>query len=40
MQADILRSWLLERRVYPIQYREVHQMNDNYDCIKLLASDY
>ncbi len=26
MQADILRSWLLERRVYPIQHREVHQM--------------
>lgn len=23
MQADILRSWLLERRVYPIQHREV-----------------
>jgi hypothetical protein len=23
MQADILRSWLLERRVYPMQHREV-----------------
>lgn len=23
MQVDILRSWLLERRVYPIQHREV-----------------